>query len=56
MVDISSYRDLLAWQQAMDLAVATYEATRRWPKDELYGLTAQVRRAAVSVAANIAEG
>ena len=56
MAEISSYRDLIVWQQAMDLAVATYEATRQWPKDELYGLTAQVRRAAASVAANIAEG
>jgi four helix bundle protein len=56
MAGISSHRDLVVWQQATDLAVAVYEATRSWPKDELYGLTAQVRRAAVSVAANIAEG
>lgn len=40
----------------MDLAVSVYEVTRGWPRDELYGLTAQARRAAVSVAANIAEG
>ena len=56
MAEINSHRDLLVWQQAMDLAVAVYEATRAWPKDELYGLTAQARRAAVSVAANVAEG
>ncbi|TIN26626.1 four helix bundle protein [Mesorhizobium sp.] len=51
-----SYMDLIAWQQAMDLAVAVYGATKSWPKEELYGLTSQVRRAASSVPANIAEG
>lgn len=56
MSDLRSYRDLLVWQQAMDLTVATYQLTRSWPKDELYGLTSQARRAAVSVCANIAEG
>ncbi|PSJ65591.1 four helix bundle protein [Kumtagia ephedrae] len=53
---IDSYRDLVVWQQAMDLAVAVYATTRTWPKEELYGLTSQVRRAAASVPANIAEG
>ncbi|MET2828585.1 four helix bundle protein [Mesorhizobium shangrilense] len=53
---IDSYRELIVWQQAMDLAVSIYEATKSWPKDELYGLTGQVRRAATSVPANIAEG
>lgn len=53
---IDSYRDLLVWQQAMDLAVSTYELTRSWPKEELYGLTGQARRAASSIPANIAEG
>lgn len=56
MSEIRSYRDLIAWQHAMDLAVAVYEATRNWPREELYGLTSQVRRSATSVAANIAEG
>ena len=51
-----SYQDLLVWQQALELAVAVYTATRSWPKEELYGLTSQVRRAASSVPANIAEG
>ncbi|WP_095088573.1 four helix bundle protein [Mesorhizobium sophorae] len=51
-----SYKDLLVWQQAMDLAVAVYGATKSWPKEELYGLTSQVRRSATSVPANIAEG
>ncbi|MER8681116.1 four helix bundle protein [Mesorhizobium sp. M1405] len=53
---IASYRDLIVWQQAMDLTVAIYQITRTWPKDEIYGLTGQVRRAATSVPANIAEG
>jgi four helix bundle protein len=56
MAQITSYRDLLVWQQAMDLAVAVYEISRDWPREELYGLTSQARRASVSVAANIAEG
>jgi four helix bundle protein len=51
-----SYKDLVVWQQAMDLAVSVYGATRSWPKEELYGLTSQARRAATSVPANIAEG
>ncbi len=53
---IESYKDLIVWQQAMDLAVAVYDATRSWPKEELYGLTSQTRRAATSIPANIAEG
>ena len=53
---IQSYRELRVWQAAMDLATACYNATRSFPKDELYGLTAQSRRAAASVPANIAEG
>ncbi len=53
---IESYRDLLIWQQAMDLVAETYALTKTWPKDEAYGLTSQIRRASVSVPANIAEG
>ena len=56
MGEVRSYRDLLVWQQGMDLAVATYDLTRHWPKEELYGLTSQSRRASVSICANIAEG
>jgi four helix bundle protein len=56
MPEIRSYRDLLLWEQAMDLAGNVYRLTRSWPKDELYGLTSQSRRAAASVPANIAEG
>jgi four helix bundle protein len=51
-----SYRDLVAWRKATDLALEIYRATRKFPKDELYGLTSQMRRAGVSVASNIAEG
>ena len=53
---IESYRDLIVWEQAIELAVAVYGTTRVWPKEELYGLTSQARRAATSVPANIAEG
>ncbi|RWO34909.1 MAG: four helix bundle protein [Mesorhizobium sp.] len=53
---INSYKDLIVWQQAMDLAVTTYALTKAWPKEELYGLTSQIRRSATSVPANIAEG
>ncbi len=50
------FRGLIAWQKAMDLVESVYRATQHWPSEETYGLTNQVRRAAVSVAANIAEG
>jgi four helix bundle protein len=53
---MKSYRDLRVWQHAMDLAEEIYRLTERFPKYELYGLTSQLRRAAVSVASNIAEG
>jgi four helix bundle protein len=51
-----SYRDLIAWRKAMDLVTDIYSATRFFPRDELYGLTNQLRRAAVSAPSNIAEG
>ncbi len=50
------YRDLKTWQNAMELVKEVYVATRHFPKDELYGLTSQLRRAAVSIPSNIAEG
>jgi 23S rRNA-intervening sequence protein len=50
------YQDLLVWQRAIEMTVSTYEATRTFPREEMYGLTSQLRRAAVSVASNIAEG
>jgi four helix bundle protein len=51
-----SYRDLIAWQKAMALVRNVYLQTRGFPKEELYGLAGQLRRAAVSVPSNIAEG
>ncbi|WP_292894973.1 four helix bundle protein [Nitratireductor sp.] len=53
---INSYRDLLIWKAAMDLATDCYRATSDFPKSEIYGLTSQIRRSAGSVPANIAEG
>ena len=53
---IQSYKDLRVWQMAMDLAVAAYALTKAFPIDERFGLTSQIRRAAASVPANIAEG
>jgi len=53
---IESYRDLIVWRRAVDLAEAVYVVTRQFPSIEQFGLTSQSRRAAVSVAANIAEG
>ena len=50
------YRELVAWQRAMDLVVEIYRVTREFPREELYGMTNQIRRAAVSVPSNIAEG
>jgi four helix bundle protein len=51
-----SYRDLLVWQKGTALALEIYRVTQRFPSDERFGLTAQLRRAAVSVPSNIAEG
>ncbi|MDT5123112.1 MAG: hypothetical protein QOC96_2594 [Acidobacteriota bacterium] len=53
---LKSYGELIAWQKAMDLVQSVYEAVRAFPKEEIYGLTSQLKRAAVSVPSNIAEG
>ncbi|MBW8908118.1 four helix bundle protein [Mesorhizobium sp. RCC_202] len=53
---IESYRDLVVWQSAMVLAEDCYRVTKVFPRDEIYGMTSQMRRSAVSIAANIAEG
>src|SRR5580698_2885448 len=51
-----TYKDLKAWQCAMALVLEVYRSTARFPREEMFGLTSQLRRAAVSVASNIAEG
>ncbi len=53
---VTNYRDLQVWRKALDWAEAIYRATSRWPRDERFGLISQVRRSALSVASNIAEG
>ena len=53
---IRSYRDLEVWRLAMELAQRCYEVTAEFPKREIYGLASQIRRVAVSIASNIAEG
>ena len=53
---IKSHRDLIVWQKAMDLVEEVYKASAPFPKHELFGLTGQLRRAAISVPSNIAEG
>ena len=51
-----NYQDLVAWQKAMDLVAEVYRVTRKLPREELYALSSQLRRAAISVPSNIAEG
>lgn len=56
MGNVKSYKDLIVWQKAMVLVKDLYVITKKYPKEEIYGLTSQLRRSAVSVACNIAEG
>jgi len=53
---IKSFRDLIVWKKAMEFIIIIYRISREFPKEESYGLTNQIRRAAVSIASNIAEG
>jgi|SRR3989344_3043687 len=53
---ITSYRQLTVWQKSIDLVIETYRLTKLYPKEKLYGIISQTRRAAVSIPANIAEG
>lgn len=56
MAVVQSFRELVVWQRAIELSIAIYKLTSAFPKEEIYGLTSQIRRASVSVASNIAEG
>ncbi|MDP2691662.1 MAG: four helix bundle protein [bacterium] len=51
-----SYKNLMVWQKSMDLVLAIYDLTRNFPKEEVYGLSSQMRRSVVSIPSNIAEG
>ncbi|MEK7622180.1 MAG: four helix bundle protein [Patescibacteria group bacterium] len=53
---IQSHKDLLVWQKGIDLVLVIYQLTKDFPKEEVYGLTSQIRRAAISIPSNIAEG
>jgi four helix bundle protein len=53
---VASYRDLSVWQRAMELVVVVYRLTAKLPREEIYGLRAQLQRASVSIPSNIAEG
>ncbi|MDO8624329.1 MAG: four helix bundle protein [bacterium] len=53
---MQTYKDLIAWQKSIELAIQIYVLTKEFPSDERYGLTSQMRRAAVSISSNIAEG
>lgn len=53
---LGSYRELVVWQKSIELVGTVYQLTKRYPKEEIYGITSQTRRAAVSIPSNIAEG
>ena len=53
---MQTHKDLIVWQKSIDFVVEIYKATKCFPKEEVYGLTSQIRRAAVSIPSNIAEG
>ncbi len=55
-MSVQCYRELIVWQKALNLAKLCYQVTKKFPKDELFGITSQIRRAAASIPANIAEG
>lgn len=53
---VYSHKDLVVWQKSMELVIAVYDLTDKFPKEEIYGLTSQMRRSAISIPSNIAEG
>lgn len=56
MGQVKTYRDLIVWQKSMALVTEIYRLTKAFPKEEVYGLTSQIRRAAISIPSNICEG
>jgi four helix bundle protein len=55
-MEVKSHKDLKVWKESMELVILIYAATKEFPKDELYGLTSQIKRASISIPSNIAEG
>ena len=55
-MSVKSYQDLIVWQKSMDLVVVCYRIAQSFPKEEIFGLTSQLKRSVVSIPANIAEG
>ncbi len=53
---MKTYQDLIVWQKSIELVITTYNITEKFPRDEIFGITSQIRRAAVSIPSNIAEG
>lgn len=53
---MKTYKDLIVWEKSIELVIAIYEITNEFPKEEIFGLTSQIRRAVVSIPSNIAEG
>lgn len=56
MAQVVTYKDLIVWQKSMELVVEIYKLTDKFPKNEIYGLTSQMRRCSISIPSNIAEG
>jgi len=56
MTQITNYKNLIVWQKAITLVLKIYQLTKKFPKSEIYGLTSQMRRSAISIPSNIAEG
>ena len=56
MAQVTTYKELIVWQKSIELVIEIYNLTRSFPKSEIYGLTSQLRRAAISIPSNIAEG
>src|SRR3989338_10214555 len=53
---VKSFKDLIVWQKSIELCTLVYQVTKKYPKDELYGIVSQIRRSCVAIPSNIAEG